>query len=141
MKFFIWTGYTNYYRYLFLLSFVPKTWKYGAFHKWSLCEKDQGCQNFYPAPHSLRNRKITRSENTIRWLLDYYCWWKLTGRLIHFIQRDIGTNTNVQSTDEKIQILENKFLDRDIMYLKKINCRRFFFFQDFFPSSCRGRCR
>lgn len=138
MKFFISTGYTNYYRYiyLFFLSFVPKTWKYGAFHKWSLCErceKDQGFARTFTLPlipfgtEKSQGVIIQTGENTRRWLLDYYCWWKLTGRPIHFIQRDKGTNTNVQSTDENIQILVNKFLDRDIMYLKKINCRRFFF--------------
>lgn len=142
MKFFISTGYTNYYRYLFIFLVIRsqsmKIWRFSqVVPVWALWEGPRLCQNFYPAPQSLRNRKITRSENTIRWLLDYYCWWKLTGRLIHFIQTDKGTNTNVQSTDEKIQILENKFLDRDIIYLKKINCRRFFFSR-FFPFILSG---
>lgn len=103
MKFFISTGYRNYYRYLFLLSFVPKTWKYGAFHKWPLCErceKDQGFARTFTLPLSpfgtekSQGVKIQTGENTRRWLLDYYCWWKLTGRLIHFIQTDKGGGTN-----------------------------------------------
>lgn len=91
-------------------------------------------------PSEPKNHKEWKYNKVITGLLLLMKTHRKTNSLHSERQRD-KYKINVQSTDEKIQILENKFLDRDIIYLKKINnCRRFFF-QDFFPSSCQGRCR
>lgn len=91
------------------------------------------CRSF---PSEPKNHKEWKYNKVITGLLLLMKTHRKTNSLHSERQRD-KYKINVQSTDEKIQILENKFLDRDIIYLKKINCRRFFFSR-FFPFILSG---